>query len=179
MKLFIRKYSNNGNRNRDMIPVKIDSRSGSGGADKFLHFLTKELKPHINNYYNSSGESVLVGASNAGLFTVYAMLASPEEYFAYISLSPTIGYCNDYMTEKAIQLSPKSRLSDKHLYILYGLRHEMSEVTEYVPGFTKLLKSQFQNINVYSEGLQDANHVPFEGFEEGLLFVYKETNKAL
>ncbi len=61
-------------------------------------------------------------------------------------MKPYLKLLPDYLTEKARLLSPKSRL----------------------------LKSQFQHLIVYSEGLQDANHVPSEGFKEGLLFVYKE-----
>jgi len=169
--------ANNGNRNRDMTPVKIESRPGSGGAGKFLSFLTRELKPYINDHYLSSDENILIGASNAGLFTLYAMLSRPEEYMAYISLSPTVGYCNDYLEQQAIQLEPKSRLKDKHLYILYGLRHEMTEVTQYVPAFTDHLRKQFQYLQIYCEGLPNADHVPIEGIEGGLNFVYSKSSK--
>ena len=89
---------NNGNRNRDMIPVEMSSRPGSGGAEHFLNFISLELKPFIEKNYNTSGKNILFGASNSGLFAIYAMLTKPDVFSDYISLSPTIGYCNGFMT---------------------------------------------------------------------------------
>ncbi|NPD47276.1 alpha/beta hydrolase [Lentimicrobium sp. S6] len=165
--------TNNGNRTRDMTPVKISSRPGSGGANQFLNFISTELKPFINKNYNTSSKNILIGASNSGLFTIYAMLTQPDAFSDYISLSPTIGYCSDFITQKVSQLKAKECLNNKSLYILYGLRNEMTEVTKYVPEFTTLLKNQFPYLRIYSEGLQGKDHVPVEGFVGGLNFVYE------
>lgn len=40
--------TNNGNRYRDMYPIKISSLPGSGGADQFLNFISIELKSFID-----------------------------------------------------------------------------------------------------------------------------------
>ena len=166
--------TNSGNRSRDMYPVEISSRPGSGGADHFLNFITTELKPFIEKNYNTSGKNILSGASASGFFTVYVMLTKPDAFSDYISLSPTIGNCNDFMTEKINQLFPKSILNDKSLYILYGLKYEMSEVTQYVPDFKKKLVNKFEHLRVYCKGLENAGHVPSEGFQGGLKFIYSE-----
>ena len=102
--------ANNGNRSRDMYPVKISSRPGSGGADQFLNFISSELKPFIEKNYNTNGKNILFGASASGFFTIYAMLTKPDAFSDYISLSPTIGNCNDFMVEKINQLFPASIL---------------------------------------------------------------------
>ena len=57
--------------------------------------------------------------------------------------------------------------------ILYRLKGEMAEVTQYVPNFTNQLKNQFPNLRIYSEGLQGKGHVPAEGFVGSLNFIYK------
>ena len=166
--------ANNGNRNRDMIPVKINSRTGSGGAEDFLSFISLQLKPYIEKNYNTSGKNILFGASNSGLFTIYAMLTKPATFSDYISLSPTIGYCNNFMIEKINELYPKSILSGKNLYILYGLKYEMTEVTNFVPDFKELIVNKFENLRIYCKGLENAGHVPSEGFQGGLKFIYNE-----
>jgi hypothetical protein len=58
----------NTNRNRDMIPVSVSHRPQSGGSQKFLEFITDELKPYVKQNYRTTDFSVLYGASNAGLF---------------------------------------------------------------------------------------------------------------
>ena len=166
--------ANNGNRSRDMYPVKINSRPGSGGANQFLNFISIELKPFIEKNYNTGGKNILFGASASGFFTIYAMLTKPNAFSDYISLSPTIGNCNDFMTEKINQLFPKSILNDKSLYILYGLKHEMSVVTQFVPDFKNKLVKKFEQLRVYCKGLENSGHVPSEGFQGGLKFIYNE-----
>lgn len=166
--------ANNGNRSRDMYPVKISSRPGSGGADQFLNFISIELKPFIEKNYNTSGKNILFGASASGFFTIYAMLTKPDAFSDYISLSPTIGNCNNFMEEKINQLFPKSILNDKNLYILYGLRYEMSVVTKYVPGFKRKLATKFEHLRIYCKGLENAGHVPSGGLQGGLKFIYNE-----
>jgi hypothetical protein len=157
-----------------MIPVEISSRPGSGGAEQFLSFISLELKPYIEKNCNTSGKNILFGASNSGLFTIYAMLTEPNAFSDYISLSPTIGYCNIFMIEKINQLTPKNVLDNKNLYILYGLSHEMSEVTEYVPDLKETLEKEFKHLNIYCKGLENSSHVPSEGFQGGLKFVYND-----
>ncbi len=164
------------NRNRNMTPTKIEWRSESGGADLFLQFLNNELQPFIDLEYKSNGKNILIGASNAGLFTIYAMLSEPEKYFAYISISPTIGFCNNYMTNLVHQFSPKNKLNNKSLYISYGLKREMPEVTEYVPSFYKLLSNKFDNLSIDNTPIKDAGHVPMEGFTNGLKYIYNQKN---
>ena len=74
----------NTNRDRDMLPVEIPERD-SGGADKFLGFIEKELLPAINEEYRTTGYNLLYGASNAGIFGIYAEFSRPELFNVVIS----------------------------------------------------------------------------------------------
>lgn len=166
------------NRNRDMIPVKISSRQ-SGGADKFLQFLIEELQPFVNGSYNGNGKNILYGGSNAGLFTIYAMLAKPDAFFAYISSSATIGHCNKFMIEKAKELSPKSRLNDKFLYIHYGLKDQYDNVTQFLPAYCELLNKEFKdNLSLEIVALQKGGHIPHGGIIGGLKYIYNNSADA-
>ncbi len=166
------------NRDRDMIPVTMVSRPEAGGADKFLQFLVSELRPYIDSNFKTTGESILYGASTAGLFTVYAMLEHSDSFFGYISSSTMIGYCPEYMKNKVFDFKPKSQMRGTYLYIHYGMRDRFKQVVDYLPGYYEFLKEQFGDHLISGlKGLQDKGHVPEGGIEEGLRFIYKYKNQ--
>ena len=84
-------------RDRDMLPVTIPEKEDSGGADKFYEFITQELQLMIDANYRTSGYNLIYGASNAGVFTIYALLKNPKAFNGVISSSPMIDWCEDYI----------------------------------------------------------------------------------
>jgi predicted alpha/beta superfamily hydrolase len=160
------------NRNRDMIPVKVESRKGSGEAAKFLEFLSIELQAYVIKNFNAKSKKILCGGSNAGLFTIYAMLTKPENFDAYISSSATIGYCSNFMTEKVNQFNPISKLDGKHLFIYYGMKDPSPRVIGHIESFSKLLSDHFSNnLMIEIKSLENEGHVPEGGIREGLNFI--------
>ena len=84
-------YLNNAT-GRDDIVVQ------SGGADKFLAFISDELIPFIeSNYRVSSNDRALHGTSSGGLFTLYALFQQPETFQRYFAGSPSINWDEPYM----------------------------------------------------------------------------------
>jgi len=165
-----------GSRNRDMIPVEISSRPGSGGAKEFLEFITSELQPYVDKKFNTNGINILYGGSNAGLFTVYAMLESPEDFTGFISSSTMIGHCSEFMTDKAKQLQP-DRLEGKYLFIHYGLKGEYDKAQKYIPDYYTLLTDRFGDFLI--SGIRpekNGGHVPLGGIASGLEFIYHHLN---
>jgi predicted alpha/beta superfamily hydrolase len=67
----------------------------TGGADKFIDFLEKELFPFIEKNYNvKTDERCLGGYSYGGLFSVYVMLTRPDLFTKYFAGSPSISFGN-------------------------------------------------------------------------------------
>jgi predicted alpha/beta superfamily hydrolase len=162
----------NTNRNRDMIPAAVSHRPGSGGSREFLAFLQKELVPLIEGSYRTSGFSVLYGASNAGLFTVYALLESPQTFNAYIAASPMIGHCPEFIREKASDFQKRERLEDRILFMIYGTE-DSPRVTDFVPGFQKSLEAASpEGLRSRLEILAGEGHVPSSSLNRGLRFVF-------
>ncbi len=97
-------------RTRDLTPVNIPSvdetwnkmlsqltgrefKVKSGGSDKFLDFIEKELIPFVEtNYRVSSGERCLGGYSYGGLFSLYTLFTRPELFTKYFAGSPSIWF---------------------------------------------------------------------------------------
>lgn len=162
-----------GTRNRDMIPVEVSDRPGSGGAAQFLAFIAEELQPYMDKKFKTSGTNILYGGSNAGLFTVYTMLESPESFLGFISSSTMIGHCQEFMVEKAKNMDPR-RLEGKFLYIHYGMNGEYDRVLNYIPGYYKLLTDRFGgNLTSGFRAEKNGGHVPYGGIANGLDFIYK------
>jgi predicted alpha/beta superfamily hydrolase len=99
-------------RTRDLTPVNIPSVDAywnkmlsqmtgrefnvrSGGSDKFIDFIAKELIPFIeSNYRVTPGERCLGGYSYGGLFSLYALFTRPELFTKYFAGSPSISFGN-------------------------------------------------------------------------------------
>ena len=162
----------NTDRERDMIPVKIKDRGG--GANKFLRFIEKELQPIINENYRISGYNMFYGASNAGLFGIYALFSNPSLFDNVIAPSPMIGYCPEFIHELALKSFKKHSFCNK-LYMIYGA-DDYSQVTEHVPEFTKLLKENAkEGFKCKVKYLEDEGHVPFTSLYDGLGWIFKKT----
>ena len=55
-----------------------------GGADRFLAFITDELKPWVQDRYAvASDDSMFFGDSRGGLFATYVLLTEPSTFRRY------------------------------------------------------------------------------------------------
>jgi predicted alpha/beta superfamily hydrolase len=169
----------NTNRDRDMLPTKIKNRPHSGGALNFLNFLTQELIPHINKNYRTESFNILYGGSNAGLFTLYALLERPKSFNAYIASSPMIGHCQEFIYSKAGNFykevkAPNFLEKNRFLYMIYG-KHDFPKVTDFVPDFVNSLKVKAPAKLLYDlKIIEDDGHVPFTTLYYGLQFLFSD-----
>lgn len=70
---------------------KPDAKATEGGADLFLDFIEKELKPLVASRHPVDGKrQALFGHSFGGLFVVHALLTRPEAFSTLIASSPSI-----------------------------------------------------------------------------------------
>lgn len=167
----------NTNRDRDMIPVAVSHRPGSGASEKFLAFIGEELVPYIDKTYRTADFSILYGMSNSALFTVYALLEAPDTFQAYLASSPMIGHCPEHMTSKMKAFINRDSTGKRILYMIYGTA-DTRRVTEYVPGFHAALKANapmdFAGELVILEG---EGHVPPSSLSRGLQFIFRQFKK--
>ena len=163
-------------RNRDMIPQAVSHRPGSGGSLKFLKFIRTELMPYIKQGYRTSDFSLIYGASNAGIFTVYAFLENPDTFNIYLASSPMIGHCPDFMGDKLEVFLKRQFEAPRALYMIYGT-DDSRRVTEFVPNLYKELKSRSHtNTVIQLEILEGEGHVPASSLHRGLQFILENTD---
>lgn len=82
-----------GGRTRDYTPPSADAPAGEGGADRFLDFIERELKPLVAALAPLDlSRQALFGHSYGGLCTLHALFTRPAMFQAYLASSPSIWY---------------------------------------------------------------------------------------
>lgn len=106
----------------------------SGGADRFLSFITNELIPGIDKKYPADKDRrVLMGHSLGGYFTLYSLhqnlLAKNYVFSSYIAASPSTHYNHNYILEELKKLK-EGKGGEIKSYITFGGLEDTEEAGE-------------------------------------------------
>ncbi|WP_334038183.1 alpha/beta hydrolase-fold protein [Alteromonas macleodii] len=113
----------NTERTRDFTPTYDESYNQwgiSGGADNFLDFLEKELKPYVKANYRTNNYAIISGHSLSALFTLYALQERPELFQAYFAFSPSLWWHEEVIFPEAKAFFASNSDLNKYLYINMG-----------------------------------------------------------
>ncbi|MEJ7733147.1 MAG: alpha/beta hydrolase-fold protein [Polyangiaceae bacterium] len=118
----------NTDRTRDLTPTKSSMKDGgrvmemptSGGADKFLEFIEKELVPHVEKSYRTQPYRVFAGHSFGGLFAVHALTQKPDLFQGVIAVAPSLQWDNGWVLKRAEQLLTSRPELDRTLFVTLG-----------------------------------------------------------
>lgn len=158
---------------RDLFPTHVPEwGEDTGGADNFIDFLTDEIMPYIEKNYRTENFNILFGQSNSGLFALYTFLARPESFRAYIVSSPMIGWCTDFILNKAAALLGNAQSLNNYLYIVYG-SDDYERVKNTVPSFLDTLTAcNIDGFNWDVNKVENGGHVPYTSLYDGLDFIF-------
>jgi predicted alpha/beta superfamily hydrolase len=167
----------NTDRNRDMMPVVANDLPGPPRAEAFLGFLEKELIPEIEKAYRTTAPRILQGKSLSGLFTIYALLARPTVFNAYVGCSA--GWFtenNDYFSALSTRAFRTVELfANRRVFMANSLQDQNDPdraIHRRMIGFSELIKRDVgEAISYRYETYQDYPHVPFPCLYDGLRFV--------
>lgn len=159
----------NNNRNRDLLPDRA--------AGQFRTFLESELQPFIEKKYRTQPYRILAGHSFSGLYTLYHLLHHPDDFDAYIALSPSLGRNNEEMVKFAEQVFSNTPTLSQRLYLAVG--NEGGWTYTSTKRFTAVLeKYQPEGLQWSFEHLEKEDHsaIGIRGFLGGLEFIYQGFN---
>ena len=170
----------NTNRDRDMMPVVAKDYPGPPRAEAFLGFLEKELIPNIEKTYRTTQPRILQGKSLSGLFTIYALLARPTLFNAYVACSAGwFAENNEYfrgLSNRAFQ--KVESFATRRVFMANSLRDQYDPdqtIHRQMIEFSELVKDKLgKAISYRYETYQDYPHVPFPCLYDGLRFVTLE-----
>ena len=116
-------------RARDLYPSSsnpsdISDFSTQGGADSFLAFIQSELKPWVEKKYRIQPYSILMGHSRAGLFAINTLITEPNAFDAYIAISPSLQWNDQYLIQQAEDFFENSTRLQKDLFMTAGSEGE-------------------------------------------------------
>ncbi|GAA3606210.1 alpha/beta hydrolase-fold protein [Flavivirga amylovorans] len=178
----------NTRRNRDLTPdspklsKKHRERMGlTGGADKFIAFLDKELIPYVEQTYKAAPYKIIVGHSLGGLFNVYTFLKKPELFNAYLSISPSLWYPNELISQEFESVFTDHLEPNRTFYLTLA-----NENSGNMRGNVLKLSEEFKNyINAHKEAglrfrydpMPEESHgsVGLPSIYNGLRFIFKPT----
>jgi uncharacterized protein len=119
----------NTDRKRDLTPstgVASDLKEDptAGGADRFLKFMVDELAPWVEAHYRTAPFRILVGHSLGGLLDIYALATRPNDFQAYIAISPSLWWDDMHYVDRA-KLAFPSLESPHFLYLSWCDQEDM------------------------------------------------------
>ena len=95
----------------------------TGGSEKFIRFLEKELQPYINQSFKTNGANMLIGQSLGGLLATEILLKKPDLFSQYLIVSPSLWWDNESLLKiKAAPFKNKTTV-----YIAVGKEGKIME----------------------------------------------------
>lgn len=166
------------NRERDYSISNIPQLKTSGGGERFLNFIKKELLPLLKSKYRIDNSNLTFsGHSLGGLFVLYSLFNEPDLFSNYIASSPFIQLNYDALIKTLEQNKEKINSSLKRLFISVG---ETEDSLEYLTPINKLVNKLYEcgltkekfELKVFENGAHYTT--PSEAMTYGLIFGFKK-----
>lgn len=115
----------NTNRWRDLSPskIEIDHFTGdsipfeTGGGNRFLDFIEKELIPHVEQNYPATPYRTFVGHSLGGLSVLNALMTRPNLFNNYVSIDPSLMWDNRTFLMSLDSALTTNQFNNRNLYL--------------------------------------------------------------
>jgi len=122
----------NTDRFRDLTPTHVtvglwvDSATGkgSGGGDRFMQFIEKELMPHINSQYPAGRYRMMIGHSLGGLMAIHTLIHHKELFNSYVAIDPSMWWDQQKLLHESGQALKTTSYAGAVLFL--GMAHTQS-----------------------------------------------------
>jgi uncharacterized protein len=180
----------NTDRWRDLTPTSNDSllekpnskAKTTGGGEKFLDFIEKELIPHIDKTYLTAPFRLFVGHSLGGLLALYSAYSRPGLFNAFITIDPTVGWDDNMVIKKFEEEGMQSKLVNKSIFL--GISNRVTEnsfkrlttdpaVNRIINALQTSTASGFRSKHMVYE-TETHGSVPLPAEIDGLNFIFSE-----
>ena len=163
-------------RTRDLTPVNDPGVDGyfnkllnqttgrqfdvtTGGAEKFLEFITTELIPFVeSNYQVSPTDRYLGGYSYGGLFTLYTMFSKPGLFVKYFAGSPSIDFKNGFLFGLESSFASSHKDIRANLWMTAGGAEDSITIANVVRMTNTLRSRNYPGFSVESYVFPDETH---------------------
>ena len=181
----------NTKRTRDLTPTnsiidyegKPDSSSYklSGGNEFFLQFIATELIPTIDKNYKTAPYKIFAGHSFGGISSINCMLTHPDMFDAYIAVSPSLWWHNEYLLKTIGEKLKNGSVLNKILF--YSDGNEGGSNSFFHKSLLKLdstiAKKKLKGLDYLYKHYPTETHMtePVVAYFDALRFIFKEWGK--
>ncbi|KAF9895317.1 hypothetical protein FE257_000221 [Aspergillus nanangensis] len=104
-------------RSYDLTPPTVNPIAGCGGADVFLDFIEKRVRPAVKARFPQMcvSREALYGHSYGGLFVLHALFTRPSLFDCYMASSPSIWFNDRCILQEADAFLGKQNTTDEKL----------------------------------------------------------------
>lgn len=153
-------------RRRDLTyPTTIEADKKryptTGGSEKFMDFLQKELQPYIEKKYRTNNVKTIIGESLGGLFATEVLLKRPSLFTRYIIVSPSLWWDDGSLLKFKTDLLKNADTKNIKVYIGVGKEGLYLGVSPHVGEVdANVLADKIRAVlpNVYFDYLPEENH---------------------
>ena len=176
-------------RSSDLLPVQIEEieqeesklhnrKVVTGGAGKFLQFIKQELIPAIETEFKADPKKrILVGHSDGGVFTAFALFEEPGLFENYIVGSPGLVTTGIFEQEEQFSKRHKKLSAKVHLWVGGAEESANDPKVSNIIRFGAILESRkYKGLSLVRQIFNNENHceVIAPGFQAGLKMALKQ-----
>jgi predicted alpha/beta superfamily hydrolase len=118
----------NVDRMRDFTPTHMEafqfldlidtvSPNKTGGGEKFISFVEKELIPHVDSLYPTAPYRIFIGHSAGGLAVMNTLINHPNLFKAYVAIDPIMLWDNQKILKESEKILAKNNYSGIALFL--------------------------------------------------------------
>lgn len=139
----------------------------TGGSEKFIAFIEKELQPFIDATYRTNSAKMLVGQSLGGLLATEILFKKPQLFNQYVIISPSLWWDKESLLK--IQPAFQGKASNPFIPVFVGVGREGKIMEKDAKTLFKLLKKE--GLDTKFEFFGNENHATifhqalYEAFE--------------
>jgi predicted alpha/beta superfamily hydrolase len=146
-------------------PFRFDDDVQTGGGDRFLDFITGELKPWLGaNLPVDVGDCTLAGSSFGAMLALYALFSRPGAFRGHLAISPSLWWANHQLVGMEEEFARGHADLDAALYLCVGGAEEaqapQARMVSAFRDFTSRLEARaYPSLRLTHEVLAGETHV--------------------
>jgi predicted alpha/beta superfamily hydrolase len=130
----------------------------TGGSEKFIQFIEKELQPFITQNYKTTKDNYLIGQSLGALLASEILLKKPTLFNHYLIVSPSLWWDDESLLKSAENTISKTDYANVYVYLAVGSDEPKIMVKDANSFYKALIKSNSKDFTVNFMRLDKENH---------------------